>query len=478
MNNHYVPQFIIKEFNSKPYFYDMQKRLLLKRQPKKVFYEENMYSDEIETIANQKVEFPFSILLKEKLNNDKVILTREEMELVKRYMLLASIRTMGEDGFAEKMYSFASNAERYLTKLRRTPEGFYLGFKKKVSDLGLTNRDLYMMAMERFCNDRTSQDLLLDLSLPLEMYVWAIAFTASYISIWDAPEDKQFILTDCGMNTEYEGARQLTGYDLSKFAYLTWLVEHGSQSESEAAKWYLACSDAMFENFNFFPISNHRVIVAIHPFFRMYFPDKLIDKEGKRIFESKPNIWPTCLENPDLFSVPACSYDTPGQFTPNDVFTYESKRLSPFETDYLNFLMAGCAKNAIAFDNPESIKLSVMTAFWGYARMQSVTNIGSTIGDKIKNPTKNLSDSKFRPLVEALCNSQLSDIEMSIAVATFTKIYNLWILDFEENPYIAKYLVDHPQALCDERAFGFLGSFEKSKELLVERAKVLKPKQA
>ncbi len=220
MKNHYVPQFVIKQFNQKPYFFDIEKGEVLSRQAHKVFWRSNMYSDEIEIKINQQVESRFARQVRDKLAGGDITLTRAEVELTKRYMLLASVRTMGETDFSKKMRQYAPNAKCYLELTSKVDlfEGFTLGNKPTIEELNLDDRALYMLALERFTEDETAQQLLLDQSLPLEMYVWAIPFTASYITIWDAPEGRQFILTDCGMNTEYEGMRHFIGRDISKYS--------------------------------------------------------------------------------------------------------------------------------------------------------------------------------------------------------------------------------------------------------------------
>lgn len=475
MNNHYVPQFIIKEFGSTPYFFDLGKGNLRQKNPRKVFSEKDMYSDEVEILMNQKVEQRFCSLLDKKLKAERPSLTREDIELVKRYMLLASIRTMGQEGFAQKIRSFAGNAQRYLALmcLLHPEQCSYLCGKQKIADMKITDRRIYMCAMERFAVDKTSKDLLCDPLLPLELYVWAVAFTASYIAIWDAPEGKQFVLTDCGMNSEYEGTCHLTGYDLSKSSYLLWLREHGSRGERYVADTYFTYGQAMYEIFNFFPVSKKRVIAAVNPFFRMYFPDALVDQDGKRIIESTPLFWPSCLQDRELFQPPQCTYSIPGQSGKDDVFVYERKELSPFETDYLNFLIIGYAKNAIAFDDPESIKESLLVSFYGYERMKAPGNPGIAEEERLKGMLADDSMGGLRPLITEIWKGMPDDDAIHSAVTTFKSIYRLWIDDFDRNTYIARYLADHPDLLSDERAFGFLGDFEKRKAVLKARVNEL-----
>lgn len=96
---------------------------------------------------------------------------------------------------------------------------------------------------------------------------------------------KEFVLTDCGMSTEYEGFHLITGgVDISKVSYLQ------AQSKAHSAEYgmLMATNCVMYENYNLFVISSSRCMVGINPFFRLYhgFQTACVDERGVMSNES------------------------------------------------------------------------------------------------------------------------------------------------------------------------------------------------
>lgn len=481
MKNHYIPQFIIKAFNEKPFYYDLEKGEIVKKRAHKAFFKVDFYDDETEKKINEDIETSFSNLLRNKLNGETVFLTREEVDLIKRYMRLTSIRTMGETEFAIKLKGFLENAKRYSEIMEHINKETWtlLKEKKTIADLGIADRELYMLALKRY-SSVSSDELLTDVDVPLELYVWGLTFDISYLTFWEAPESRQFVLTDCGMNSEYEGVRHLlgAGFDCSKTSYLYWLLQNGTDDEKGVASCYLAYSYSMFENFDFFPVSNTRMIVAVHPFFRAFFPNQLVNRERQTIFQSSPDIWPTCLQNQGLFEPPECNYVSFGKVEPGDVFTYRRKELTTYESDYLNYLMINYAKKAIAYDDPEKVKISLLTAFLGETMIKTETT--KKHYDEIKDWPWNIGfgKSQIEPLIKQLFQNGLKSWDLFVAKMSFEAINAGRLRDFRENPYVADFFLKNPDYLDIDRAFGFLGSKEERKHALEEIAKPLTPEDA
>ena len=91
----------------------------------------------------QFVEDPFAKLLDNKILNKRntISLTRSELYLVKQYLLLDSIKTMGEEGFVKIIKGFTSNAKRYALfseEAKKLP---------LLENLNMDNHDIYMRAI-------------------------------------------------------------------------------------------------------------------------------------------------------------------------------------------------------------------------------------------------------------------------------------------------------------------------------------------
>ena len=114
--NHYVSQLIIKRFAPSVSTFDMQTNQIVEhRQAAKIFFDRDIYDNDIEEKMAHDLEQPFaSILDKKILNCDKIRLTRNELYLVKQFLLMDSVRTYTPEHFQRVIKNFHSNTHRYL----------------------------------------------------------------------------------------------------------------------------------------------------------------------------------------------------------------------------------------------------------------------------------------------------------------------------------------------------------------------------
>ena len=120
MKNHYVSQLILKRFANALYIFDDNAKSISKHtQTENIFYKKDIYTDEVETAMNFNLENDFAKLLDKKvLGKNKITLTRTELLLLKRYLLVCSIKTKTPDEFIVSIRNFKSNTERYLKLLQ------------------------------------------------------------------------------------------------------------------------------------------------------------------------------------------------------------------------------------------------------------------------------------------------------------------------------------------------------------------------
>lgn len=95
MKNHYVSQFVIKRFSHAINIFDVKSgKIDENKRPQKVFYKNDIYDEEIEKLICFNIESRVSNILDNKiLGKNKIELTRDEIETLKRYMLICSVRT-------------------------------------------------------------------------------------------------------------------------------------------------------------------------------------------------------------------------------------------------------------------------------------------------------------------------------------------------------------------------------------------------
>ena len=76
--------------------------------------------------------------------------------------------------------------------------------------LNIDDKELYLRSLKVFVQTTNIRDIVLNPLATREMLAWAVPFLESYIAFWDAPSDKEFLLADCGMCSEYEGFHMIT----------------------------------------------------------------------------------------------------------------------------------------------------------------------------------------------------------------------------------------------------------------------------
>lgn len=113
INSHYVPQLILRHFSDgeKIQYCDIDKRTLETRNIKSVFSEKGYYPEQLEESLCRNVEGQFANLLNKKILKEryKVVLSPEELFLLKKYLIVTTIRY----NVAEAMKN-SNNSERAI----------------------------------------------------------------------------------------------------------------------------------------------------------------------------------------------------------------------------------------------------------------------------------------------------------------------------------------------------------------------------
>lgn len=365
MKNHYVSQLIIKRFSqSINTFNTVTKSLVENRQAHKIFFRVDIYDNDVEKKLAHDLEQPFAKLLDDKiLNFDKIVLTRRELQLLKKFLLLDSVRTYSASAFVKVLTNFQHNVDRYLDlhgdilekEVRRFP---------RIDQLGIGDKAIQMRAMRLYLECSNVLEMAHHPLVTQELYCWAMVNNDSYVAFWDSSEDQEFILTSTGMISEYEPSHEIfEGLDLSKFSYLLDKVK--SEKKESNILFYqklLSFNQIMYENFNIFNLSARRCLVLVHPFFRLYGDQPIIN--GEKVTAKKPDIWPTCFESKDIIFTPKNNYK---HFfwglSSDDEFEYTPAKLSFWDMVYLNSLILSHTTELIGFNDINKIvdSLSMFT---------------------------------------------------------------------------------------------------------------------
>ena len=457
MKNHIVSQMIIRRFANAINVFDVETgRIDASKKPSKVFYKHDRLSEDLEKLLSKNIESRFANLMYGKLNEENMVtLTREELFLVKRYLLMVSVRMYSENEFYQTINNLKKNCNFYLLA---HPE--YKNIKRN-DELNLTPKEFYDLTLRIYCEHPDINEMSEDPRITLEMLCWARPFIDSYLAIWDAPEGMEYILGDCSMVSEYEGVHELTGgLDLSKFSYCYYQLTHCTDEEDKL--YYvdtIAKCQLMYENYNVFNLSSKRSLVLINPFFRQYFKqDVVIIGKGKTKKIPKPDIWPSIIQNKDLFDVPKNEYKgfLPGMFLMDDLFFYEVKTLAPDELVYINSLIIRMTHDIFGFNDIRGIKDSVDYAVWRQANLLN----GNFLTLEKKEEMFKFADDLFNsPLMKLskYCGEPDKN-RKSYPITLFDEVTKNMLRDFEENKYIYWYLLFSEDRTRNHPNLAFLGN--------------------
>lgn len=379
MRSHYVPNFILKRFGERICLYDIQNGVLEENvKPEKAYIQKNFYSEEVEDLLNRTVESQFANLFDHVLsrNNAEIRLKRKELRLVKKFLLVSIIRSMGSESFLQKEKNFykdlqkyaAHNGERYArelgldpTTLRDKPLTDEPPFEEKaIPDESAF--DYWMRTLRVILETDGSTDAILehpDKTYPAHR--WAQIVDAGYLAFWDTNGGAdQFVITDVGMTSENEvGWDGILTHNIKK--HLCLLQAFQSTDDSffrKNIKRIMSMTTNFHENFQMFPISANRMIVLIAPFFKF--------RHEYRDYFSMPSLEQlTVLANEELFLPNQSYYVYPPnpphyRYHENDEYIYNVKKLTAEEVRYCNALFMDRVSAILGFPSVRSVVRSVV----------------------------------------------------------------------------------------------------------------------
>lgn len=367
-NSHYVPKFILKKFANKLCLYNIKTGKFRENvKPEKAYCEKGFYNDETEDKLNLHLESQFAKLLNEKILKckDKIEFSREELLLVKKFLLISIIRSI--------------NSEAAMQKEKRFYDVLIILLKKQGFITSKEDEDKIRPFIEEDIPNETSYEywlrtinVILDtngspeeiLKHPKKTYPafrWATVINAGYLAFWDSEYNRdEFVITDIGMTSENEiGWNGITTHNIKKKNFLLELLQNEKDEMMKAVIIRQIDFLASFhENFQMFPISTRRMIVLISPFykFRRMYKDIYLMPKLETLTE---------LVNEELFSPNDVHYvyrqiDIKPKYHPNDKYIYKIKQLTREETRYCNALFLDRINTTLGFSSLDKIVGSVL----------------------------------------------------------------------------------------------------------------------
>lgn len=354
-NNHYVPQLILRRYATKINRYNIKtKKLFINGSTKNAFCEKKLYPEDIEILLS-KLESKFANVLDNKIlkAKDIVVLSREDLNLIKRFLVVLQMRTptsLGKWGSKKESKELSKN----------------LGFKETIieneTDDEYNNRTIRVLVESKNFEEIYNHPLV-----TYDACKWSMLYKNCYLVIWDSSDTQEdFIITDVGMTCEHEPSKFLIPDHFEEFVKPGYLIYHLKNAKNEIEKHIyselLDKSRFVYANFYMFSISNTRMIGLVNPFFRLYYDENKVQNLG-----CVPDVWPTNMSKEALESNDAKyihQYNVKGvnyvaEYNDNDEYIYKIKNLSLEDTLNINSLMLDRVQEVFGFVESSKILRSL-----------------------------------------------------------------------------------------------------------------------
>lgn len=369
VNSHYVPKLTLKRFSDKLCLFNVQTGEYKENvKIDNAFSELGFYNDEIEDKLNKKIESQFGNILSNKLllADGTIELNREELQLIKKFLLVSVIRSMGNEEFMQKEKKFYYDLNEYGKQYAKLngyeEEKIEPPFIEKEIE-GETSFDYWMRTLNVILDtDGTPEKIMEHPDKTYPAHRWAMVIRAGYLAFWDSEyEHDEYIITDIGMTSENEkGWNGIINHNWKKMDFLLKLMYDSKNKEEQMMIYqYMNMVSSFHENFQMFPISAKRMIVEISPFYKF----RIINEKKYEMLDLK---YLTNMANENLYYPNDTKYvysqkpNKPIKEHPNDKYIYDIKKLNSIETSYCNELFFDRINTWVGFSSLDKAKNSLI----------------------------------------------------------------------------------------------------------------------
>ena len=376
-NSHYVPRMTLRRFWDKLCLFNVQTGEFKENvKIEKAFCEKEFYTDEIETKLNKKIESTFANLLNNKIlrADQRIELKRDELLLIKKFLIISVIRSKGSEEFIQHEKHFYEDLDNLGKQYAQTHHLDYQKIEPPFQEkeiAGETSFDYWMRTINVILEtDGSPEQILQHPDKTYPAHRWATVINNGYIAFWDSEFDHdEFVITDVGMTSENEkGWNGITNHNVKKSQFLFNLFQNAkTDSEQQSIARLIFMHNQFTENFMMFPISAKRMIVEIDPFYKFR-----IEASGLYKMPELDSL--TMMPNENLFYPNQVKYVKPQNplslpiYDPNDLYIYDIKKLTAKETCYCNVLFMDRINTWLGFS---SLNKAVKSIF-SYKRMNSL----------------------------------------------------------------------------------------------------------
>jgi len=352
--NHYVPQFVLKNFcddnDDKIKMIDLINFTVEQKKIKKAFSKNNFYdlkpkmSDDpkkLEKLFGEKIESKMGPIIKKINGSTKSFeLTREELETVKKYILIQCYRNPINQSF----YNGPHKGEKFSTYSIKEGESITDFWKREM---------LYIIE-----ND---WETIIEQTELCGVKMIANQIYSNYLSFFTTEEE--FIISDINcfterVNMDIPKDKRQEYYEMSNEIRKKYKMYDGKQSDQKND----FLTEEYIDNYIFVVVSPKLAIVCVDPVWKYKYlcPEINVNWMVKNISS------PTLLNNPKNFSLPITNYinkekmkvdsDIEKYKDKKDTYLYNKLLLSDEETINIMILCLNEARLYISYKSSEYIK--------------------------------------------------------------------------------------------------------------------------
>lgn len=300
------------------------------------FYEKNMYDlpndddKELEKKFNVLIETPMNAIRERLLNADgQVTLTRRELNVVKKYLLLQIYRTPGNRMSYTNPAQNSFELSQYNIREGESKVDFW-----KREMLTILDTDWEELANTEMVGVKKNYD-----RIQKESFLLLVRTR------------QEFCINDRGFVAE---RLQITIPKENQEDYIKWAKEFGKKNYGvdnydEAARKEIENGTSYFENFKLFPISSEFAILAVSTVWKLCYFNRLPPPYPSFILLRHMSFPAREYVNADKIVTDA---DIDKYKTLDDKFTYQIHTLSEVETEQVNHLMMNEAERYLGLKTP------------------------------------------------------------------------------------------------------------------------------
>ena len=302
LRSHFIPQFILRAFceGDKIQYMDLASKNVESRNPRSIFSEDGYYPEQLEHELCDKIERDFAPVHKKIISSRyKMILDANEMFLLKKYLLVASLRIKSDELKQISTEDFFKNVEAALNC--STKDDF--------------NRLMF--------NAKLKSNLILE-----EFFKHIVGSYTIFIKTSHSKID--FVISG---SANYIGA-----YQDKKFEIINGMI-----NMVPIPLFYDIKVKMTKHDYTIFPLSKNTAVLCVNPFYKLLVGKPLTSNSIPHVFG---------FGNTELIQ------DAKVGFNPNGTikdYTFDIKQLSRQDACFLNHLMLTNAECHIAFANREKI---------------------------------------------------------------------------------------------------------------------------